>query len=226
MCARVCTKDGKVSLVMGMINTLKDGNAVPESTYVRLQSASALSDGESGEEEAPESDKEGEDAEQDEAEEGEAGEGPGEEEEGDEGNEGPEVEASGTECEKGKENSRKDRKISMPPPPPPRAKASRSKKGDGEAAFIFPTIRPNPHAAGSGRTPEEVELAQTMYHIERLEKKMGVLPDYIICICGWVTCVHECVYCIAGNLVMAQGAAREISSRGPPQRAPLVFTLV
>ena len=165
-------KDSKVRAIMKMIDQLQKGEAVPEAAFAALQAD--VSEGEEGEEE--EEEQEEEDAEcnpeevppkKNEKEEEKKGEDEGEEEES-----GVEEDATLPVVEV-KPPPKVPSSISMPPPPAP----VRKKRVREDAGSPFPEITPSPTSQGSGRSPEEVELAHTLYHVQKLEQELGVFLD-------------------------------------------------
>ena len=156
-----------------MIDLLKDGKVIPEASFVRLQSGIFSEDEEEGEGE--EGEDEGDEEEEPQEKDSDEKDGEIEEEEGEEEQEGDDqVEAPAPNHEEDCAPAKTAKKsICMPAPPPPKHK--QHKKSSAETAF--PEIHPNPDAAGSGRSPAQMELAQALYHIERLEKKHNLLLD-------------------------------------------------
>ena len=128
---------------MQMIGKLQAGEAVSESAYAALQSG--LSEDEASDEE-------------------DDGAGDGGEEEGD--------------LEEG-EPKPKEKKVApaaklkkLLPLPSGKGTLVKARPNSSPDAAMFPEIRPSPTSAGSGRSPDEIELAQCLGRIKDLEKEL------------------------------------------------------
>ncbi|CAE7518808.1 unnamed protein product [Symbiodinium necroappetens] len=151
-------EDFNVREVMQMIGKLQAGEAVSESAYAALQSG--LSEDEASDEE-------------------DDGAGDGGEEEGEkEDDEGDAVPDGGDDedLEEG-EPKPKEKKVApaaklkkLLPLPSGKGTLVKARPTSSPDAAMFPEIRPSPTSAGSGRSPDEIELAQCLGRIKDLEK--------------------------------------------------------
>ena len=72
-----------------------------------------------------------------------------------------------------------ERKPLIPLPPPPKTLKKKRKEKESKPEFEFPEIKPNPLAAGSGRSEVRKELDTASEEIAKLEKALGLLPGSI-----------------------------------------------